>query len=138
MKNSKLLKAKDLFQVKLGETMEGKGWKAADLARAMPGVPPAIISRWLKKGSNGRIPTGIYMCWLLMVLGITPEELVGPVPVSESLNSRREGTKQTRSVVRADSDARWLLGALEGLVSDFRRRLDDGEKGGKAEAGTSG
>ncbi len=126
VKNPKLLKAKELFHVKLGKAMDAKGWKAADLARAMPGVQPALVSRWL---NGGRIPTGIYMCWLLMVLGIRPEELVDLVPVSESIKSSQDGSQKTRSAVPEGQDARWLLEALEGLVGDFRRYLWGQEKG---------
>ena len=119
VKNSNLLKAKDLFHVKLRQALDEKGWKAPDLARAMPGVGRQMVSRWLK----GRIPNGIYMSWLLMLFDLRPEDLVGSLPASEgSKLSKDRGQKAPLDLPEA-SDARRLLEALEELMGDFRRHL---------------
>ena len=119
-----LLRAKALFHVKLAGILKTRGLGAADVARLMPGVDPSTVLRWMNKDDGeGRIPAGVYMCWLLMVLNLRPEDLVGPLPESEHANLQPESGQNPRSAFPESSDARWLLEALEGLMGDFRRHL---------------
>ncbi|KKM26350.1 hypothetical protein LCGC14_1585630 [marine sediment metagenome] len=133
-----LLRAKALFHVKLAGILETRGLGAADVARLMPEVDPSLVLRWMNADDGkGRIPTGVYMCWLLMALDLRPEELVGPLPGSEHANLQPESGQNPRSAFPEGSDACWLLEALERLVGDFRRHLDE-EKGEEVANGSSG
>ncbi len=133
-----LLRAKALFHVKLAGILKTRGLGAADVAHLMPEVDPSLVLRWMNADDGkGRIPTGVYMCWLLMALDLRPEDLVGPLPESEHANLQPESGQNPRSAFPEGSDARWLLQALEGLVGDFRRHLEE-QKGGKVAGGGCG
>ncbi|KKM73186.1 hypothetical protein LCGC14_1412960 [marine sediment metagenome] len=124
--------------MKLAEIIKTRGLGAADVARLIPGLDPSSVTRWMKEDAGkDHIPTGVYMCWLLMALNLTPEELVGPLPASEHASLQPKSGQRARSYPAEGSDTRWLLGALERLVGDFRQHLDE-EKGGKVAGRSSG
>ena len=124
MGEPKLLQAKELFHVKLAAILKKRGLGAIEVARLIPGLNASSVSRWSNENAGkDHIPAGIYMCWLLMALNVTPEELVGPLPGPKRGSLQRKRGQGGRSGVPEGSDARWLLEGLEGLVGDFRRHL---------------
>jgi transcriptional regulator with XRE-family HTH domain len=78
-RSSKLLAARELFHVKLEDALAARKVSRPELARLM-GVSDDMVTRWLTAGPKGRIPNGIYLGWLLQLLRLPPEDLVGPAP----------------------------------------------------------
>jgi len=73
VESAKSLQAAKMFHVKLGALMDQRGIETGELAQLL-GLDRSVVQRW-RRGQTR--PSAVNFGWLLQILGVGPEELVG-------------------------------------------------------------
>ena len=72
----------ELFRANLKALASAQGFTPYTLAKSMGLHPSMVDSWWPSEGKEdaekaGRVPNGVYTCWIMQILGVGPVQLVG-------------------------------------------------------------
>lgn len=122
-------RAKKLYVARLGQLTRDYDLTPRMLAAMLPDTTPHAALKWLPPGPRARranpverqVPDGVRTCWLMMVFGLTPEDLVGEPPSELTRKALTVSVSRETSPMVARREAGTHLEATIGILEALRR-----------------